>query len=201
MSLFQKNKISIKKETQEDRTNIFVDYHKLKQPKEFVSVMIHELIGVNRCLVVIDTSFAYINAGLDIEKEIKILTKLLDDQSISYRRLITKSDSNATVLGVPIKLSSKKKVLNYLIGFVITTDDFDKLETMSDKFNVFYYSILPDTDTEVLLDKFYSDHGEMDELKEMCDLNIYNDNFFSRMRIDQQTNKINPIEQVLQKYV
>jgi hypothetical protein len=41
----------------------------------------------------------------------------------------------------------------------------------------------------------------MDELKEMCDLNIYNDNFFSRMRIDQQTNKINPIEQVLQKHM
>jgi len=201
MGIFNKNKITIKKEIEENNTKIYVDYHKLKNPNEYKFSLIKDLIGENHSIMVIDTQLTYTDKGINIENKVKVLIEFLNEHSISYQKITTKSDNNFTMLGIPMKLNKTSKVSNYIIGFVVSSDDIKKLESIIDNFNAIFYIVLEDSSIDELLNVFNTAKGDMEELSNRYPFNIYNDNFFYKSRICIAEEKTEDIEAVIQRHV
>lgn len=199
MSLFNKKKINVKKEIKGDNIKFTVDYYRLKEANEFKLKLIGDLMGENQSLVVIDTNFAYKNAGVSIEKEVNELMKLLHEHEISYRKVVVKNYAHLTILGLAVKFNDAEKVENYIIGLVISSEDLEKAEYIVDKFNAYYFINLNAAVTEELLNKFNETRGDIEELKDMFEYYIYNDNFIQQIRIFSNDEKIVSIEETLQR--
>lgn len=199
MSLFNKNRINVKKEINGHNIKFFVDYYRLKESKEFKLKLIRDLIGKNHSLVVVDTNFAYKNVGVNIEEEVNELMKLLDKHSISYRKVTIKNDASLTILGIPVKLNGVDKVKKYIVGLIISAGELQKIGYVVDKFNAYYYVGFNTADGEELLNKFNSAGGDMEELKDMFKCYIYNDNFTNQTRICSKDETTEFIEEILQR--
>jgi hypothetical protein len=199
MSLFMKNRVSVKKEIKGNNINFFVDYHRLKNPSEFRLKLIRDLMAEKHTLVVIDTNFIYKKSSESNEEEISKLIELLDEHNISYRKVTINKDANLTILGVSVKLNNAEKVKNYIVGFIFSGEDLEKIKYIIDKLNAYYYIGLNLEDTEELLNKFYSNHGDMQELKDMFEYNIFNNNFLYQIKICSRDEKAEFIQEALQK--
>lgn len=199
MGIFNNSKITIKKEIQNNETKIYVDYHKLKKPNDYKSRLIKDLIGENNCLVVIDTKLVYINKSKNVDNQVNVLMEFLDDNSINYRKMITKRDNNFSLLGVPIKMGNSPQKTDYIIGFVISSGEIDKIKSITDKFNAIIYIVSDDISIDEPLNIFYTARGDMEELNNKYPYNIYNDNFFYITRICSDNEKVKSIEDIINR--
>lgn len=200
MGLFDSSKLRVKKEMDGGSVHMFVNYYKLRNEKGLKFNLIRDLIGGNRCLVVIDTNFIIRNNKTDKAKGIQNLTEFLDKQSIRYDKIITTSDANFNIMGFMVKLNDSKKEKNYIVGFAVSADEFPRLESIIDKFNAFYYVDLSHSSPEELMDKFNVTHGHMDELSNLFEYSIFNVNFTYQIRINMKEDKVGSVEDVIQRY-
>ncbi len=204
MSFMGNQRISIKKEIQGQSVITFIDYHRRKPPEAFRFAFLKELIGEKSCMAVIDTTLLYRGTGshpdISPEDEVEALTKQLEELDISYRKVTVESDSNYLLMGIPIKLNSTKKTINYIVGFVISPENFDKLESISDTFNVGFYVPEEAAVAEELLDHFFAVRGNREELDKGYGFHIYNDNFFLRIRIGSDREKADAVDKIIIKY-
>jgi hypothetical protein len=200
MELFKRSRLEVKKEVQDHNTKTYVDYHKLKEPKEFKLNFLSDLISDHKALAVVDTNLYYMSKGVNMDDEVVKLTNLLDDNGIFYRKVITKKEDTSTIMGIPVKFGKSKTVTNYITGMVITKEDMSKIGSIIEKFNVIFYLDLNNTDTDELLNIFYASRGEMEELSDKYPFNIYNDSFFGRLRICSDETKSTFTEEIIKKY-
>ncbi|MDF2539715.1 MAG: hypothetical protein K0S76_2736 [Herbinix sp.] len=200
MSLFSRTKIAVKKEWKESNIRFYVDCHKLKEINQFKIGLVRAIAKDRRIFVVIDTQYSYQNADYNIDDEVKHLTELLDEHTISFRKIMTKVDTDHFVLGFPIKLGNTRKMSQYKIAFLLSSGDFDIIAKIPEVFNSYYYFVPNDMDTEELLDKFFSLHRNMEELETIFEVYIYSDNFIRKLRIASGQENENFIEGLLKSF-
>jgi len=198
--MFNKNRLSVKKEKIGNHIKFYINYYKVKEPNKFSFSLITDLIGENQSLIVVDSNLNYKHTGISVDDEFNQLMKFLEEHAVGYKNVITKGESNASILGISIKLNTSQKVKIYKVGFVISSEDLEKIESILNMFNVFYYIILNDTNSEELLNKFKETRGDMEELNEMFEYNIYDDKFTNQIRICSNIDQTEFIEETLKKH-
>lgn len=198
MGLFNQ-RINIKKEFTEEGVTIYVDYHKRKNPRAYCDQLVQELVGSNACLVVIDTGLSYQRPELNSDEMNRHLFAALDLMGVNYHKIMTQREEELSVFGIAVKTKQKKLIVNYLIGFILTPTELMLLEKISDYFNLQYY-ILQHRKPDEMLEQFKQLHSDMGALNQLEDFNLYQDNFFHRLRIHQRLEEGKQLEVLLQRY-
>lgn len=205
MPLFQTKKLRIEKIVKDGSEQYFIDYHKQKEPDNFIMEVLQVIAGDQNILTVVDTEYSYGKNDPDTEERILALKKVLDRQGIAYRAVVTKKESDQKILG--IMLQKAEKVIVYQLGFAVTAK---QLETVPEIFkdNVFYYLGMEadyETDKEILLpedmnDIFYQVRGDQEELIQLYNVQIYIDSYFQRIRICSRADISGRLEALGKKY-
>lgn len=200
MGLFNSSKLHVKKKVEGDSIHIFANYYKQRNKSNIKSSLIRDLIGTDFCLIVIDTKFILKSNSTGVTKDIQDLTEFLDTQSISYNKITTTRNADYNIFGITVKMGDKKKVMDYIIGFVVSVEEFNRLDTIIDKYNAFYYADISNSGPEELMTMFDSSKGEMEQLSELFQYSIFNDNFICQIGINTKEDRTASVEEILKNY-
>lgn len=198
MGLFKTKNISLEKVVKEDTIQYFIDYHKIKDPDVFLLNFILEMAEDKNLLLVIDTNYFYEKSHLVSENKITELKKVLDDEGLAYRVVVTKKEAENKVFG--IKIQKSEKINTYQIGLAVTQGQLRGVAGIFKDCNIFYYVMNTSTDTGEMINQFYDIHGDYEEMDNLCSFHIYNDCYFQRLRINSKQDITGSIESKVAKY-
>lgn len=198
MGLFHTKKIKLEKVVKKDEIQYYIDYYKKKEHVSFLKEILREFSGEKRILLVVDMEIFYDKKGSAAEEQITQIKKELDQHGISNREVLTKRESNNTILG--IKIQKTDKVNSYQIGIAASPEQIPELTNILKYCNIFCYVPVTEMDSSHLLDKFYQVRGDYEELKEQFELNLYVDYYLQRIRICSLPGVSGMVEGILHRY-
>lgn len=199
MGLFGGSRIKLRKDSQKEESIFFLDYIKFKEASILKSEILKNVIGGNLYLAVVDTTLSRTKEKENDEKEAEELIRFLEEHKIIYKKVVFKSDAQVSLLGVTLKLNSKEKVNSYMIGFILSADQLEEVQVMTDKYNTCFYAATEGADGAQLLDEFYEIRGDREELDKRYGYYVYYDDFIGIIRIRTNKEKEAYIEQVIHK--
>lgn len=195
--MFRGKKIRIEHKEIEGLSQYFIDYNKIKEPVPFLIEVIQTIAANQSLLMVADTEFSYEKNGAVLEERITELKGVLDQQAVAYRVVVNKKDSDKKILG--IRLQSTEKVNVYQLGFAVSANQLDKLTAFL-KDNLFLYIGDANRQAEEMNDQFYEVHGQREALGEFYAIQLYNDSYFRRIRINSRRDISNVIREIEVRY-
>ncbi|MFA6941101.1 MAG: hypothetical protein WCQ54_09000 [Clostridiaceae bacterium] len=185
--IFDREKISIKRNRTEDCFKYYLDYSRLKNKKEFRIKLITDIFQDGLILGVIDTSLMYSTGRIDNEKLSTSLKELCNKHYIEYKVIKTKKEAKG-MFGTKVKIGNSEKGYDYIFGLIL---DRKKLENLSDIFNEYNTGFFPVKSLNIL------ESFDLDYQDKEFDLNVFNDNFMNRMAINSKVS--NDVETVLER--
>lgn len=201
MGLFGGSRIKVRKDSQEEESIFFLDYNKFKESSRLKSEILKNLIGGNRYFAVVDTTLSRAEEKQPDDKEAEELINFFEEHKIKYNKVVIKSDAQISLLGISLKLNSKEKVNSYIIGFILSADQLEIVQVMTDKYNAYYYAVSEGADDEKLLDEFKEIRGDREELDKRYGYYVYYDDYIKMIRISTHKENEAHIEQVINKTI
>lgn len=201
MGLFGGSRIKLRKESQEGESIFFLDYNKLKQSSGLKSDVMKNLIGENRYLAVVDTTLSRTEERQYDEKVAEEFIRFFEEHKINYKTVVLKKDAQVSLLGFSLKLNNKEKVKIYVIGFILSADQLEAIQALTDKYNTCYYAVAGHLDDDKLLDEFYELRGEREELDKRYGFSVYYDDYIKVIRIRTDKGNESFVEEVINKTI
>lgn len=195
MSIFNKNKLKIKKETADGITKINIDYYKIGEPEMLKASLLKELMGENLCLAIIDSKLQY----KDLINSIDDLIISLESSNILYRKKLVKEDETVKVLGISMKVSGSTKAKRHILGMVISRGNIDKLEELIRAYNTYYYFAPNNFQSDELLDKVETYFEDEEEVFNSFGLSAFDSTAFNNMNINLDSKYYNYVDEILKK--
>jgi len=185
--LFNREKIIIKKDKTADCFKYFVEFSRLKNKKEFTIKLITDIFQDGLILGVIDTGLMYSTSRIGNEKLSVSLKELCDKYSIEYKVIKTKKEAKG-IFGTKVKIGDNEKEYDYIFGLILDRKKIENLSGIFNEYNAGFFSVK----NLNVLESFDLDYQDKE-----FDLNIFNDNYMSRMAISSKTSI--DVEAVLDK--
>lgn len=181
MFLFDRNKLKMKSEEDEDGIKTFIEYHGIKQKDSFKEKVLNELIGGSLCLVVLDSRLLYFGNEEKPKITFEDIIKSLDSSRVAYKKIEIKKIPEVSMFGLTVKKGSKKTDKDYVIGFILNKDNFNMVKEYINKFNMYYFIDNAGLGEENLLQKLEENYEEIDEMGRGFYCQIFNNNFTHRL--------------------
>lgn len=181
MKFFNNNKLKVRSEVVGDGSKLYIDYNALREIQsinDFKLKLFKEIVGSKSCIGIIDTNLMYMKKNLDKDKIMDKLEQLFSNLSINYKKILTKDTNDMAVFGVPIKLDSKKSHNGYIMAFICSLKNYEKIISIINEYNINCYVQKNDIDKNDLLAKINLNYDEEDFIYQ-----IYNDNFIKSIVI------------------
>jgi hypothetical protein len=105
MKFFNKSRLKLRKEINEESVKFYVDYSNLKDKLEYKIRLLTDLINKEYCLIIIDSKMQ--QKGSNQEETSDELESYFTKNNISYEKIEDKGSDSVSVLGVSIKLDNK----------------------------------------------------------------------------------------------
>lgn len=185
MFLFDKNKLKIRSEEDEDRFKTFVEYYRIKQKDVFKENVLKELIGDNLCLGVMDSKLFYCGPQEESKSTFREMIRHLDLTKIPYKKIEIKKIPEVSMFGLTVKKGSKKTDKDYVYGFVVNKDNFKLIEeyVSVNKLNIYYFIDRTGIGEDALLQKLGENYEDLDEMGKDFYYQIFNNNFMNQLVI------------------
>ena len=175
MKFFNRDKLKVRSQIVDDGTKLYIDYNRLSKSQEIVDFklkLFKEIVGRKLCLGIIDTNLMYRNKDLNKDKIMNELEQLFIKLSINYKKITSKDTDSIGVFGVPIKIDTKNRHNGYIMAFICTLENYEKIISIINEYNINCYVQKDDIDKQDLLNKIDLNYDEEDFIYQ-----IYNDNF------------------------
>ncbi len=195
MRFFRKNTVSIKKVEKEDTLQYFIDYNHHKEPDVLWSDILTAFTKEKRCLLVIDTDRLYDRSSPNMENKINMLTNNLVLRQIPWHQIVTKKESDLTILG--LKIQNQPKRICYQVGVAVIPEKIKELLELVRDYTVFIFVYEGNFSNEMLIEQFIGAKGELDELSAGALIALYNDRFLNRLVISSHPDKAGLIDETL----
>lgn len=195
MRFFRKNTVKIKKVKKEDTFQYYIDYNHHKEPDLLWSDILTAFTEEKSCLLVIDTDRLYDRNSPNTENRINMLRNNLVQRQIPWHQIVTKKESDLTVLGLKIQNQPKRNC--YQVGVAIIPEKINELLELVRDYTVFIFVYDGNLTNEMLIEQFISAKGELDELSAGALIALYNDRFLNRLVISSHSDKAGVIDETL----
>jgi len=198
MNIFSKNKLKLRNKSTKEYTKIYMEYYDLKEHDNFKIKLLKEMLklGNNTCLMIVDTTLSYNQTQEDKEVSVDKLTNLLDNLDIEYKKIVTKSNENSSLLGIILK-ANNKKIKNYIVGFVVSEKRLENLRSIMNCYNIHYYMDSLGLSNENLLKEVETYYYDEDELHHKFNYNIFDSPSTKNMAIHSKAEN----EQLINKTI
>lgn len=183
MFLFDRNKLKIKSEEDEEGVKTFIEYYGIKQKDVFKVKVLKELIGDNFCLGVLDSRLLYFPTQEESEISFKEIIEHLYFTRVEYKKIEIKKIPEVSMFGVTIKKGSKKIDKDYIVGFVVNKDNFKRIEEYVNKLNIYYFVDKTGLGEEALLQKLGENYEDVDRMGKDFYYQIFDNNFNGQLAI------------------
>lgn len=199
MFLFGRNKLKMRSEEDNDKVRTFVEYFGIKQKDVFKANVFKTLIGNNLCLGILDSNLLYSGPYEESEIELEEIIEHMDSTGIAFKKFEVKKVPEISVFGITVKKGSKKTDKDYIIGFVINKDNFEKIEEHVRKINMYYFIDRNNLDEEALLRKFEENYHDIEEIGKNFHYQIFNNNFNEQLVILSEPQTTEEIKETINK--
>ena len=199
MFLFDRNKLKIRSEEDEDGVKTFIEYHGIKQKDRFREKVLNELIGVDSCLGVLDSRLLYFGNDEKPKITFEEIIKSLDSSRVAYKKIEIKKIPEVSMFGLTVKKGSKKTDKDYVIGFILNKDNFKMVSEFIKEFNMYYFIDKTGLGDETLLQRLEENYEEIDEMGKEFYCQIFNSNFNHRLAVLSGNEAANEIKEIVNK--
>nr|WP_312291594.1 hypothetical protein [Clostridium chromiireducens] len=199
MFLFDRNKLKMRSEEDEEGIKTFIEYHGIKEKNIFREKVLNELIGANLCLAVLDSRLLFFGNDEKPKITFEEIIKSLDSSMMAYKKIEIKKIPEVSMFGLTVKKGSKKTDKDYVIGFILNKDNFKIVKEYINKFNMYYFIDRTGLGEEILLQKLEENYEEIDELGKEFYCHIFNNNFNYRLVALSGNEAANEIKEIVNK--
>ncbi|MVX66693.1 hypothetical protein GKZ28_23790 [Clostridium chromiireducens] len=199
MFLFDRNKLKMRSEEDEEGIKTFIEYHGIKEKNRFREKVLNELIGANLCLAVLDSRLLFFGNDEKPKITFEEIIKSLDSSMMAYKKIEIKKIPEVSMFGLTVKKGSKKTDKDYVIGFILNKDNFKIVKEYINKFNMYYFIDRTGLGEEILLQKLEENYEEIDELGKEFYCQIFNNNFNYRLVVLSGNEAANEIKEIVNK--
>ncbi|RII33552.1 hypothetical protein D2A34_17620 [Clostridium chromiireducens] len=199
MFLFDRNKLKMRSEEDEEGIKTFIEYHGIKEKNRFREKVLNELIGANLCLAVLDSRLLFFGNDEKPKITFEEIIKSLDSSMMAYKKIEIKKIPEVSMFGLTVKKGSKKTDKDYVIGFILNKDNFKIVKEYINKFNMYYFIDRTGLGEEILLQKLEENYEEIDELGKEFYCHIFNNNFNYRLVVLSGNEAANEIKDIVNK--
>ncbi len=197
MGLFQGKKLKVEKAFKNESNQYYIDYDKLKNNQEFLTVLYKKLVGEHSCLFLIDSAMFYEKGEDKVQKLIQKVRDELKGKGIDFKELILKKEADNRVLG--IKITAGEKVNHYQLGVPVQADQISDMVEVIANYNAFCY-VWKNNSSEEMIDAFTQARGEFEELRELCEYYSYQDSYFKRISITSKQDISEVVDLAVMEY-
>lgn len=181
MRFFQRNIFSRERMEKEGSVRYFMDYNNQNEPAVFLAGLINRFAEDREGLLVIDTERLYDKNPPDLEMKITELQKELDRLQIPWHQIVTKKESELTVLGLKIQNQPKRNC--YRIGLALIAEKQKEIMELVEDYNVLLYIYGSDSSSDIFLKQFTEARGDYQELSDSAYFVLYIDKYLKRFSI------------------
>lgn len=189
MIFFSKNKLKVKNESTKKHTKFSIGYYNLNDCNNFKVKLLKEMLRLSgtTSLIIVDTNLSFNQTQKDKEDSIDKLTNLLDSLDIKYKKMIVKPTENVSSFGAIIKFNKNKKNKDYIVGFIISEERLENLESILNCYNIHYYIDPLGLSTEDLLGQVETYYYDEDELPYKFNYSVFDCTSIKNMAISSKT--------------
>jgi hypothetical protein len=183
MNFFKNNKPKIKSESIQSGVKFNIGYFKLNNPENYKSKLLRSIIGSGLCLIIINTKYMYKDQNKDYITDLSELISEFDKADIKYKKIAVKRTQDVSIFGISVKQSDAKKYEDYIIGFIVESDNFENFIFKLSSYNLQYYIDCNGTSADELLIRFESNFDDEEKLRSEFKYSIFDDNFIKQAAI------------------
>lgn len=199
MFLFGRNKLKIKSKENKGRSKTFIEYYDIKEKDSFKEKVLKELIGNNLCLGVISSKLLYLDKNKDSKETFDEIIDKLEFAKISYKKIEMRKNSEVAMFGLTVKKGSDKKHKDYIIGFVINKDNFNRIEKYINNLNIYYFIDNTNLSEEDLFQNLGENYEDLDEIGKDFYLEIFDNTFINKLVISSKNELAMEIKEIANK--
>ncbi|MCM8709882.1 hypothetical protein M2651_02445 [Clostridium sp. SYSU_GA19001] len=196
MKFFSRDKLKVRSEFTDDEVKFYIDYNNIKN-EDFTVKLLKEMISGKTCFVIVDTKLTYKEPKKDYDVILDELITEIEALSIKYKKIVVKTDEDMKIFGMPMRIDSKKKHKEYILGFIIDLAELKQIKHILNIFNVYYYLYNSEYCKEDLLDKLQRDYDK--ELSDELKYEIFDCNFNKHLAILGRSEEYDTINNIINK--